>query len=168
MMIVTDGGGCDDDSDRCILATGSILLFPLPRSIIDPGRFWLAMRQHRRNNQCRANEIIATTSNKLRDVGGYNDTILYSPPAPIEEYTRLLLMRKGINEETIGASNVCKQTSLNLAAREEKSKNVKINVSLIMRNTGLCGGYFKIILHVWNKGTQISRVFLITLDQGHI
>ena len=33
------GGGCDDDSDRCILATGSILLFPLPRSIIDPGRF---------------------------------------------------------------------------------------------------------------------------------
>ena len=69
---------------------------------------------------------------------------------------RLLLMRKGINEEAIEASNVCKQTSLNLTAREEKSENVKRNVSLIMRNTDLY------------KGTQRSRVFLITLDQGHI
>ena len=29
---------------------GSILLFPLPLSIIDPGRGRLAMRQHRRDN----------------------------------------------------------------------------------------------------------------------
>ncbi len=29
-------------------------------------------------------------------------------------------MRKGINEETIGASNVCKQTSLNLAGERRE------------------------------------------------
>ena len=37
-----------------------------------------------------------------------------------------------------------------------------------MRDVGLRGGYVYIFLHAWNKRTQIFRVFLITLDQGHI
>ena len=83
------------------------------------------------------------------------------PPAQIAEYTCLLLLRKRINGVTIGASNICKQNSLNLAVRKKKSKIVKRNVSLIMRNIGLYSIFISIFFHALpqgdNKETCIHR-----------
>ena len=52
-------------------------------------------------------------SNRLRDGWCLQRRNSLFPTYPDKGYTRLMLMRKGIDEITIGASNIWKQTSLN-------------------------------------------------------